>query len=272
MKNVVTNVVIYINSANTAAAAAAVGFAEKIKSPSLNIVSGDDISSLPLDKNTSLVVVFGGDGTVLGAVSRTAPLRIPMLSINFGAVGFLAGAEPDSAVSVFYSFLRGECSFDDRALLDVSLDGKSHIALNDFVLRCGANTRPVPVEVLLNGSVLYKYTADGIIAATPTGSTAYSLSAGGPVLSPDVPAFVVCPICAHALSSRPVVVSQDSVLEIRAAVSARPVQFAVDGRPVGGLSGATAVIKKSEYVQRFVVSEGRGFYEKLLRKLKTGKD
>ncbi|MDR3216290.1 MAG: NAD(+)/NADH kinase [Clostridiaceae bacterium] len=263
------NYAVYVNSVNTAAERAAKEFVAAVKKASSgSFVTDNDIFRLPLTKSTSLLVVFGGDGTVLNAVSRTAPLGIPILSVNFGTVGFLSGVEPPFAEDAFSRFLSGDFMFEDRALLEVTLNGEKYNALNDFVLRCGANTRPVPVEVLLNGSVLYKYTADGIIAATPTGSTAYSLSAGGPVLSPDVPAFVVCPICAHALSSRPVVVPQDSLLEIRAAASARPVQFAVDGRLVGEFTGASALIKKSPHVQRFIMSDGRSFYDKLLRKFK----
>ena len=166
-------------------------------------------------RETDLVLVLGGDGTLL-SVARTAPSRTPVLGINVGVMGFLAGVGREEALPRLDEVLRGGFREDRRRRLDVTIGEGPHRgtyrALNDAVLNKEAIARISTFSVAVGGRPVSRFRADGVIVATPTGSTAYNLSAGGPILHPELPAVVVTPICPHTLAQRPLVVrSSDTI-------------------------------------------------------------
>jgi NAD+ kinase len=178
----------------------------------------DGLSRDGLARAVDLVIVVGGDGTLL-SVARSAPTSTPVLGINVGVLGFLAGLSRSEALSRLDEVLAGEFREDRRLRLAVSVTGlprpaRFH-ALNDAVLNKEALARISTFRVELDGRPVAEFRADGVIVATPTGSTAYNLSAGGPILHPQLPAVVVTPICPHTLSQRPLVVPADTVIGLR---------------------------------------------------------
>ncbi|HEY6066082.1 MAG TPA: NAD(+)/NADH kinase, partial [Thermoanaerobaculia bacterium] len=171
-----------------------------------------------LARSVDLVIVVGGDGTLL-SVARAAPKSTPVLGINVGALGFLAGLSRGEALTRLDEVLAGGFREDRRRRLEVRVTGPTRTrrfrALNDAVLNKEALARISTFRIDLDGRAVAEFRADGVIVATPTGSTAYNLSAGGPILHPQLPAVVITPICPHTLSQRPLVVPSDTVIGLR---------------------------------------------------------
>ena len=192
------------------------------------VLSGDpEIGALsptplaPLDPAAiDLLVTFGGDGTLLRGARRLRGREVPILGVNFGRVGFLTAVARDGAAAALTSFAAGEHRLSVRSALVATVRDTSgtprvdHAALNDVVLHKGGVARVVRFQVLIDGEQMGPISADGLVVSTPTGSTAYSLSAGGPVVVPTLDAMVVTPICAHSLGMRPLVVRADAVVRI----------------------------------------------------------
>lgn len=195
-----------------------------------------------LARAVDLVIVVGGDGTLL-SVARAAPTSTPVLGINVGVLGFLAGLSRDEALSRLDEVLAGEFREDRRERLDVTVTGGPRRArfrvLNDAVLNKEALARISTFRVALDGRAVAEFRADGVIVSTPTGSTAYNLSAGGPILHPSLPAVVITPICPHTLSQRPLVVPAETAIAVRLldpATNAGGVYLTLDGQqglPIG---------------------------------------
>lgn len=216
----------------------------------------------------SLLVVLGGDGTVLSAVPHTAPLGVPLLGINFGRLGFLSAVEADEAETALSAVAAGNFFCDDRMLLSVS-DGKTtSLALNEIVVSRGTRSRPINLEVTIDGLLLDKYCADGIIVSTPTGSTAYSLSAGGPILENGINAVVVTPICPHTLNARPLVVGSEHDFRIRLTAPTDSAALSVDGNNLTDSFCGELSILKTPYYQRFVRVGKDSFFDRLVKKLR----
>jgi NAD+ kinase len=179
---------------------------------------GGGLARERLARSSDLVIVVGGDGTLL-SVARAAPTSTPVLGINVGALGFLAGLSRNEALRRLDEVLAGEFREDRRRRLEVIVTGRTRPrrfrALNDAVLNKEALARISTFRVDLDGRAVSEFRADGVIVATPTGSTAYNLSAGGPILHPQLPAVVITPICPHTLSQRPLVVPSDTVIGLR---------------------------------------------------------
>lgn len=202
----------------------------------------DGVSRDRLARSVDLVIVVGGDGTLL-SIARSAPTSTPVLGINVGVLGFLAGLSRSEALTRLDEVLAGEFREDRRLRLDVSVSGSARPArfraLNDAVLNKEALARISTFRVDLDGRKVAEFRADGVIVSTPTGSTAYNLSAGGPILHPELPAVVVTPICPHTLSQRPLVVPADTVIGVRILDAAREpggVYLTIDGQeglPIG---------------------------------------
>jgi len=166
-----------------------------------------------------LVIVLGGDGTLLNAARHVAPNNIPILGINLGHLGFLVELEKNNLEQFFEKLFFGDYTIDKRMMIEASLvrEGKkieSFIALNDIVVTRGAFSRLINLKVFVDEQFVDLYSADGIIAATPTGSTAYSLSAGGPIVDPDMNVIVLTPICPHALYSRSIIIPENKVISV----------------------------------------------------------
>jgi NAD+ kinase len=195
-----------------------------------------------LARSVDLVIVVGGDGTLL-SVARAAPASTPVLGINVGVLGFLAGLSRGEALTRLDEVLAGGFREDRRRRLDVTVIGgprpRRFRALNDAVLNKEALARISTFRIDIDGRPVSEFRADGVIVSTTTGSTAYNLSAGGPILQPELPAFVVTPICPHTLSQRPLVVASDTVVGLRILDrSSRPggVYLTLDGQeglPIG---------------------------------------
>ena len=167
-------------------------------------------------KDVDLILTFGGDGTFLIGARIAMDHGIPIMGINLGTVGFLTEEEPEHLTECLRAILRGEFQMEERFLLNVHLPGGENVtALNDAVITRGGFARLIQVECRVNGETFGTFTADGMIAATPTGSTGYSLSAGGPIVQPGMNCIVLTPVCAHSLQTCPCVVSGESGITFR---------------------------------------------------------
>ncbi len=227
-----------------------------------------------LAREADLLVVLGGDGTILNVVGQLGELIKPVFGINVGSLGFLTCANSAAFREAVQCIVRGEMEFSDRALLEVTVnDGprtlQSMTGLNDVVFSRGEISRLVRLKTSVNGEALTEFNADGLIIATPTGSTAYSLSAGGPILSPESGALVVTPICPHVLTNRSIIVGEKAVIEIEITERQYPVFLTVDGRdPVRLESGAKVLVRKSERVLPLAALPGVSFFGVVRQKLK----
>jgi len=217
-------------------------------------------------------ITLGGDGTILRLVYRLGDVLRPVFGINIGSLGFLTCAAPSEIAQMITAMRNGGYVLSERTLLRAELlrDGKTlqtFHALNDVVTGRGARPEMVRLKLTLNGISLINYNADGLIVATPTGSTAYSLSAGGPVLVPESKCFVVTPICPHVLTNRATVVGDDAVIEASVAERSDDVVLTIDGQDMTALKfGDTLRITKSDRI--FPLAMLRPFPEILREKLK----
>jgi NAD+ kinase len=223
-----------------------------------------------------LVLVLGGDGTLL-SVARKAPTSTPVLGINIGVLGFLSGLKRDQALERLDEVLAGRFKEDRRLRLDVRVTGGSHRgtyrALNDAVLNKEALARISNFSIFLSGRKVAEFRADGIIIATPTGSTAYNLSAGGPILHPALPALVVTPICPHTLAARPLVVPASTAIGVMVSNRRRRegVYLTLDGQegfPVG--HGATVEVRTSPSRVTLLKPRESDYFDHLAEKLNWG--
>lgn len=212
------------------------------------------------------ILVFGGDGTVLETVNKSAEYVIPILGVNVGNLGFLSEFEQTAAASTIIRTLKNGKIFD-RMLMCADLNGKKFVSLNDVVLR-SRSTRPVHLDLFIDSQYVDSYRSDGLIISTPTGSTAYSLSAGGPILYPSVNAIIINPICPHTLHSRPLVINSDSVIEISICKNGTS-DVIVDGNLVGEMNTENFRLKivKADKSAKFVTQGNNNFYKKLLDKM-----
>ncbi len=230
--------------------------------------------SLADSSGYDFVITAGGDGTVLKVAKSCAESGVPIMGINLGHVGFLTEEEPSRTESAIDALFSGEYRVEERTLLRAEANGRSFVALNDVVAARKPNSRLLETDVIVDGEFADKYFCDGFIVSTPTGSTAYSLSAGGSILSPSVAAFILTPINSHSLHSRPLVVSENSRVTVRPRGAC---SLAVDGEELAALEdGASVNVVKHDKTVKFVRLGGHGFYGRLLGKLNkwsvTGED
>lgn len=220
------------------------------------------------------LVVFGGDGTLLRAMPQAVAEDIPLLGVNLGAVGFLTEVEPDSMEAALGLLRDGAYTLESRMLLSVEPPaGEGHYALNDAVISRAGYGRVIRLEAYQERTLIDTYVADGLVLSTPTGSTAYSLSAGGPVVAPDMRCFILSPICPHSLSARSVVFSAEKPLRLRLCPCAgpeepQPMTLTIDGQhtlPI--LPGQEVLISKAPRDARFIRFAPHAFFELLRRKL-----
>lgn len=219
-----------------------------------------------------LAVAVGGDGTIVHVAKAAATVGCPVLGINGGHLGFLAGLEADE-LDALPALLSGEYTVDERALLQVTVhtvEGDvTRYAMNEAVVSRGGLSRLVDVTVLADGAEVLSCRGDGVIIATPTGSTAYSLSAGGPVVDPSVDCVLLTPVCPHSLDSRPRIWPADVTLTVDARAADGTLAYVtVDGEeniPLG--SNHTVTIRRAEVAVRLVQLRRNSFYERLRRKL-----
>ena len=231
-------------------------------------VSYDDIYS-----SSDLVVVIGGDGVMLEAARRATPCGIPILGINMGRVGYMTELEMNE-LDLLDKIFANEFYLDERAMLRVDIrssKGQSRFsayALNEAVIANGTTARIIDLELSDSGRLVSEYRADGLVIATPTGSTAYSLSAGGPIVDPKLSCFCVTPICPHSLVARPLVFPDSAVLEIKnICVREKILHLTVDGKATFDLFfGDTVVITKAAICTKLLRIKDDDFYSKIRMK------
>lgn len=235
------------------------------------------VKKIDLARHADLIVVMGGDGTFLGVARLMEGNNAPILGVNLGGLGFLTEFAYEEMLPALELALAGDFMSEDRAMLDavVSREGKnvaSYTVLNDVALNRGAFARMPHMLVYVDGVFLNEYVADGLLVATPTGSTAYNLSAGGPIAHPSLGAIIISPICPHTLSNRPIVIPDGSNVEIALAPS-------IQGEAVATMDGQVGfqmsfrdrlLIKKSASVTRIILSPYKNYYQLLRGKLKWG--
>ncbi|HEY1120388.1 MAG TPA: NAD(+)/NADH kinase [Haloferula sp.] len=227
-----------------------------------------------LAASSSVIAVLGGDGTMLNAMAKLGPTEKPVAGINIGTLGFLTSCTDDEVEQFAEALLSGEYSTSRRTLLCAtvkSVDGteKEFRALNEIVLARGQTGRLVSLSAYVDGDLLNHYRADGLIVATPTGSTAYSLSAGGPLISPAAAAFVITPICPHTLSQRSLIIG-DHMTVVLAPENAdeAPMLFTVDGRDCVTIHhGDQIEVKKATQSLNLLRLPGHSFYQTVRQKL-----
>ncbi len=230
-------------------------------------------AKIPLDE-VDLALSVGGDGTLLYCSQLVAGRDIPVLAVNLGTFGFISEVSRNEWQEVFEKYINEEISVSPRIMLDVKVvraDSEIGIfsGLNDGVIISSGIARLVELDAYLSKTYIGRYRADGIIIATPTGSTAYSLSAGGPILHPEMEAFIICPICPFSLAHRPLVVPAKEYLEIVLQEKQRTtLNLTVDGQELFELQpGDSVIFKKSRHYAHILNSDKRNFYEVLRSKL-----
>jgi NAD+ kinase len=234
----------------------------------------DGRASEELGRAADLLVVLGGDGTILHLIGQLGDNNKPVFGINMGALGFLTCANSSASAEAVECIAAGKMVFSERTLLEVTVKSSttknsSMTGLNDVVFSRGEVSRLVRLKTTVNGEALTEFNADGLIVATPTGSTAYSLSAGGPILAPESGAFVITPICPHVLTNRSIIVDEGAVIEIEVTEREYPVFLTVDGRePLRIETGTRVEIKKSSKVLPLASLPGVSFFGVVRQKLK----
>ena len=239
------------------------------------LVPGTKYKKAELKEGTDCAIILGGDGTFLHGAKALSRGGIPIMGINLGNLGFLTAAEQQDTEKAVRQLAAGEYVIEKRTLLSadcVERKDSEHKALNDVVIARSGFSRLIRLRLSVNGQVVQDYQGDGVIIATPTGSTGYSLSAGGPVVSPVAKTLVITPICPHMLSARPLVVSEDDRITVEVLKSSRSMEqeafVTVDGDEVAGLAvGEHVNIVKAEDTISVVMLKDISFWEKVRAKL-----
>lgn len=240
---------------------------EKSAGGSLNIKT---LNAAELCKTVDLIVSLGGDGTLLGIASFAVPSSIPVLGVNFGKLGFLTEIAPEELLDVLDKFVKKEIRITERSAISCNVSVGSGIAVNDIVIEKGSRSSLITYQIRIDDSQLMDLRADGLIFATPTGSTAYSLAAGGSIVHPGVEVILITPICAHSLNVRPVIVPAKSVITIETFDDNCPL-ISIDGQFRSELKkGEKLQIKKSDHYLKLVTSPKKDYFDILRTKLNWG--
>jgi len=223
-----------------------------------------------LYQSAELVIVLGGDGSIIHTSTKAAFVGVPVLGINLGKIGYLAELEENEIESINNIFLGGY-EIEGRMLLEIDYNGKTYYALNDAVIAKSGTSRVIDLRLICDGNIVGEYRADGIIVATPTGSTAYTMSAGGSVVDPKLECISTTPICPHSLSARPIIFSPSSVIEVENICEYdKSVALTVDGMDIGEIEiGAKVKIKKSDICAKLIRIKRDSFYSTLRKKMKV---
>ncbi len=236
-----------------------------------------DLKKEEIPSKADLMIVLGGDGTLLSVARLTHPFDVPILAVNLGGLGFLTEVALPELYNTLERVLKGESSIERRMLLNAFLkrDGqivRNDFALNDVVINKNA-ARIVNLEVHVNGQYMTSYRADGLIIATPTGSTAYSLSAGGPIIHPSMNALLLSPICPFTLTNRPIVIPNQSTLQVQLTTETEEeVQVTLDGQTGYAMFREDVLeVKQGPTPVSLIQATGKNYYQTLRRKLHWGR-
>ncbi len=263
-----SNIGIFYNKDNTKAEYTALALDKILKEKNLNsqILTTDNFK-----KEVTFAFVLGGDGTILKTARYYSKFDVPILGINLGRLGFLSQAKSTQIEEAVDYLMKGCFKVEDRIML-TALDGKMN-ALNDIVIKGDGFSRTSRLYVHINDNIVCDYLADGIIISTPTGSTAYTLSAGGPILAPILDAIVVVPICPHTMNARPIVIPSNEVINVTSSQNKPLLKISADGQDTFSLGiNENIQIQKSEYCAKLVLLnlEKNSFYSVLKEKLHWG--
>lgn len=229
-----------------------------------------------LGSRVDLAIVLGGDGTFLATARALEGRPVPILAMNLGGLGFLTVVTRDELYPALEAVLDGRYHTESRVQIEAEVVRHQHraasfLALNDVVLNKAAIARVLDFDVRVDGLFISTYKSDGLIVSTPTGSTAYSLAAGGPVVAPSVGAFIITPICAHTLTNRPIVLSDTATIEVAVKSEGEPAYFTVDGQVGIEVHCEDHVrIRKSAKTVEIVQPSNKNYFEVLRQKLKWG--
>lgn len=234
-----------------------------------SLPTADDLPDLV--RRVDVLLVFGGDGTMLRIAREVAGHPVPILGINVGNLGFLTAATPRHLTRTLRQVIDGEFQLEERALLEAQVrrgpERVTRIALNDIVLSRGLASRLIELEVTVNDELLTRYRCDGFIASSPTGSTAYSLAAGGAIVSPDAEVMILTPICPHTLSIRPLVIPMSATVQVRLRSPRLAAQLAIDGQQQFELAQDDSVtIRRSSLAVRLLRPAQGSFFATLRQK------
>jgi len=236
-----------------------------------------EVEPASLAASVDLILVLGGDGTMISTARMIGDYEVPVLGVNYGGLGYLAEFRIEELYLGLESILSGNYRLDKRVMLHVDLErDESPIAvnrvLNDVVINKSALARIVEIDVFLNQLFVNSFRADGLIISTPTGSTAYNLSAGGPVIFPSMNAIVITPICPFTLSNRPIVVPDDAIIELRLKTDQEEVALTLDGQVGFPLKvDDRVVIRKSNTTFNLIQPSNRNYFDVLRDKLRWGR-
>lgn len=241
----------------------------QLKIPASGLFTGHDFSA-------DMVISVGGDGTFLRAARRTGSKNIPILGINTGRLGFLADISPDELEETFREIHQGKYTTEPRSLLQLST-GESTVvetpfALNEIAVLKRDSSSMISIRTSINGSYLNTYQADGLIIATPTGSTAYSLSVGGPIMVPNANTFSINPVAPHSLNARPIVICDDREISLQVESRSHNFLVAVDGQSYTCREGTPLTIRKAPHSIYVVKRYNHEFFDTLRTKLMWGAD
>jgi len=239
--------------------------------------AGREGRGLPRERvpeKSDLVVVLGGDGTLLSVAHVAARRGVPVMGVNMGSLGFLTEVPlREMALTLDALFAGREDMIFPRMLLEARFNGRpaSELCLNDVVIAKGALARMIHIKIWIDDREVETMRSDGLIVATPTGSTAYSLSAGGPILQPPIPALLLTPICPHTLTFRPIVISSESRVRIQLLTSGEEVRLAFDGqRAAQMVEGDVIEVRRARRELKLVSSPRRSYFELIREKLSWG--
>lgn len=263
-----SNVGIFFNKDNVKAEESSQSLKNTLDTKNINskIYTTDEFN-----KEVTFAIVLGGDGTILKASRYYAKYEVPILGINLGRLGFLSQAKSSQTDKAIDYILNGSFKIEDRLML-TTLNGKLN-ALNDIVIKGESFSRTSRLYVHINDNLVCDYLADGLIISTPTGSTAYTLSAGGPILTPCLDAIVIVPICPHTMNARPIVIPSEEVIKITSSQNKPLLKISADGQTTYDLGVNEEIeIKKSPYRAKLILLnlEKNSFYSVLKEKLHWG--
>jgi len=234
----------------------------------------DTVKIEALARNCEVLVSMGGDGTMLAAARLVGSEETPILGVNLGGLGFLAEVSAEELYPRMEDVLGGKYTIEKRMVLQAKIDNdpeRSYYALNDVVLDRGGSPRVISIDVSIDNQVFTRFNSDGIIVATPTGSTAYSLSAWGPIVSPSLESIILTPLCPHSLTERPTVIPPTSCIALKAHTKDIEAFLNIDGQiRVKIEDEATVLIQKGDYYVNLITFPDHSFFDILRRKLQWG--
>jgi len=237
-------------------------------------VEGTPRSQIP--SLVDMIIVFGGDGTMISVSRLVADKGIPILGVNIGGLGFLTAVQKEEVYEVLEKVLSGGCPIEERMMLNASVSRHSeciaeYIVMNDVVVNKGALARIIDMEAFIDHMYVTTFKADGLILSTPTGSTGYALSAGGPIVYPTLNSIILAPICPHTLTNRPIILPDDVEIEIMLRSRDEDVFLTLDGQVGFSLKQNDIIrVKKSQYSTKFFTPCERDYFKILRSKLKWG--